>query len=92
MLKLASFLTNNHYLHFLFEELAKPTVFLRRLDFDSTEEYAMYVRDRIALGMRVRCCLSFLKNNSKLRIGDIGIVVHLDRNGRLHELNVEVFS
>lgn len=72
-------------------QIPSVPAFLRRLDFSSTEEYATYVRDRITLGMRVRFCLSFLKNNSKLRIGDTGIVIHIDRNGRQHELNVEVF-
>jgi hypothetical protein len=42
--------------------------------------------------MRVRCCLSFLRNRSKLQVGDTGVVVHLDHNGHLHDRNVEVAS
>jgi len=71
--------------------LSKPGL-LSRSAFDSAEDYAVYVRDRVAIGMRVRCCLGFARNRSKLQNGDTGVVVHLDRNGQLFDRNVEVYQ
>ena len=69
----------------------KPAL-LSRSAFDSADDYAVYVRDRVAIGMRVRCCLGFARNRSKLQNGDTGVVVHLDRNGQLFDRNVEVYQ
>ena len=66
--------------------MLSKTVLLSRSVFDSAQDYTVYVRDR------VRCCLGFLRNPSKLQNDDTGVVVHVDRNGRLHDRNVEVPS
>ena len=64
----------------LFEHAYRP-----RVEFSSTDDYAMYVRDEIRVGMMVRCCRSYEEVHS----GDIGTVVKVDR-GALHNLNVQV--
>ena len=45
----------------------------------------MYVRDRVAVGMQVRCCLGILQ----LKKGETGVVVKLEEDG-LHGLNAKV--
>lgn len=59
--------------------------YLRQSDFASSDDYAAYVRDHIAIGMHVRCCRSY----DDLGEGDVGHVVQLDRDG-LHDLNLQV--
>lgn len=59
--------------------------FNQRSDFLSNDEYAMYVRDNIALGMMVRCC----KTYEEVQEGDIGRVLKIDKE-ELHDLNVRV--
>ncbi|CAH1128754.1 unnamed protein product [Ceutorhynchus assimilis] len=59
--------------------------YCRRSQFLSNDEYAMYVRDNVEVGMLVRCC----KNYEEVQLGDIGKVVKIDREG-LHDLNLQV--
>ncbi|XP_050303138.1 E3 ubiquitin-protein ligase HERC2 [Anthonomus grandis grandis] len=59
--------------------------FCRRSQFLSNDEYAMYIRDNVEVGMLVRCC----KNYEEVQLGDIGKVVKIDREG-LHDLNLQV--
>lgn len=61
-----------------------PT-YMKRSDFLSFDEYAIYVRDNITAGMLVRCCKSY----EEVEYGDIGQVVKIDPEG-LHDLNVQV--
>ncbi|KAL1491483.1 hypothetical protein ABEB36_012074 [Hypothenemus hampei] len=61
------------------------TQYCRRSHFLSNDEYAMYVRDNVEVGMLVRCC----KNYEEVQLGDIGKVVKIDREG-LHDLNLQV--
>ncbi|XP_030756884.1 E3 ubiquitin-protein ligase HERC2 [Sitophilus oryzae] len=61
------------------------TQYCRRSQFLSNDEYAMYVRDNVEVGMLVRCC----KNYEEVQLGDIGKVVKIDREG-LHDLNLQV--
>ncbi|KAI8508669.1 E3 ubiquitin-protein ligase herc2, partial [Branchiostoma belcheri] len=58
--------------------------FKKRSDFMSNDDYALYVRDHIQVGMMVRCCRTY----EEVHEGDIGRVVKLDRDG-LHDLNVQ---
>ena len=62
-----------------------PETFKRRSDFGTNDEYAVYVRDHIQVGMTVRCCRTY----EEVHEGDIGRVVKLDLDG-LHDLNVQV--
>ncbi|XP_066141939.1 E3 ubiquitin-protein ligase HERC2 isoform X1 [Euwallacea fornicatus] len=59
--------------------------YYRRSQFLSNDEYAMYVRDNVEVGMLVRCC----RNYEDVQHGDIGKVVKIDREG-LHDLNLQV--
>lgn len=61
-----------------------PSSFKTKADFMSSDDYAVYVRDNIGLGMKVRCCQTY----EEVREGDVGMVVKLDRDG-LHDLNVQ---
>lgn len=68
------------------DEFSSNTItYSRRCDFLSNDEYAMYVRDNVEVGMLVRCCKSY----EEIHIGDIGKVVKIDREG-LHDLNLQV--
>ena len=60
-------------------------VYQRRCDLSSNDEYAIYVREHISVGMSVRCCRSY----EEVHEGDVGRVVKLDRDN-LHDLNVQV--
>ena len=60
-------------------ELHSLSTYLSQTDFASTDDYAAYVRDHIAIGMYVRCCRSY----DDLNEGDIGPVVQLDRDGEV---------
>lgn len=67
-------------------ELSPNTItFSQRCDFLSNDEYAMYVRDNVEVGMLVRCCKSY----EEIHVGDIGKVIKIDREG-LHDLNLQV--
>ena len=65
------------YFPFFFQLLLSdiPTgtnqVFKKRSDFVSDDEYAMYVRDNIQLGMTVRCCRTY----EEVHEGDVGRVI-----------------
>uniref|UniRef100_A0A1B0AIV8 HECT-type E3 ubiquitin transferase n=1 Tax=Glossina pallidipes TaxID=7398 RepID=A0A1B0AIV8_GLOPL len=59
--------------------------FESRKDFQSADQYAMYVRGLVTPGMIVRCCLDF----EEIKKGDIGTVLKVDTEG-LHDLNVQV--
>ncbi|XP_015606913.1 E3 ubiquitin-protein ligase HERC2 isoform X2 [Cephus cinctus] len=61
-----------------------PT-YMKRSDFLSVDEYAIYVRDNVTAGMLVRCC----KTYEEVTYGDVGQVVKIDPEG-LHDLNVQV--
>nr|XP_022903495.1 E3 ubiquitin-protein ligase HERC2 isoform X1 [Onthophagus taurus] len=63
----------------------KPITYKERGDFLSNDEYAMYVRDNVEVGMLVRCCKSY----EEVNCGDIGKVIKIDREG-LHDLNLQV--
>ena len=63
----------------------EESFFKTRQDFVTNGDYAMYVRDNIRVGMKVKCCKSF----EEVHEGDTGTAVKLDRDG-LHELNVQV--
>ncbi|XP_033632375.1 E3 ubiquitin-protein ligase HERC2-like [Asterias rubens] len=63
---------------------AEGTPYKKRSDFLSNDEYAIYIRDNIQIGMTVRCCRTY----EEVQEGDIGKVVKLDRDG-LHDLNVQ---
>lgn len=56
-----------------------------KADFLSSDEYATYVRDHIAVGMTVRCCKSY----EEVHEGDVGRVMKIDKE-ELHDLNVRV--
>ncbi|XP_033111225.1 E3 ubiquitin-protein ligase HERC2-like [Anneissia japonica] len=58
--------------------------FKKRSDFLSNDDYALYIRENIQVGMTIRCCRTY----EEVREGDIGKVVKLDRDG-LHDLNVQ---
>jgi E3 ubiquitin-protein ligase HERC2 len=47
------------------------TVYKKRADFHSNDDYAVYVRDHIQVGMRVKCCRSY----EDVHEGDIGKVI-----------------
>lgn len=59
--------------------------FMKRTDFLSVDEYAIYVRDNVTSGMLVRCC----KTYEQVEYGDVGQVVKIDPEC-LHDLNVQV--
>lgn len=63
---------------------SQPT-YMKRSDFLSVDEYAIYVRDNVKAGMLVRCC----KTYEEVEYGDVGQVVKIDPEG-LHDLNVQV--
>ena len=64
--------------------ITQPT-YMKRTDFLSVDEYAVYVRDNVTAGMLVRCC----KTYEEVEYGDVGQVVKIDPEG-LHDLNVQV--
>ncbi|XP_066595212.1 E3 ubiquitin-protein ligase HERC2 [Prorops nasuta] len=67
------------------EVSSTPTTYMKRSDFLSVDEYAIYVRDNVVPGMLVRCC----KTYEEVEYGDVGQVVKIDPEG-LHDLNVQV--
>lgn len=62
-----------------------PPTYMKKSDFLSIDEYAIYVRDNVAVDMLVRCC----KTYEEVEYGDVGQVVNIDPEG-LHDLNVKV--
>ena len=50
----------------------------KRCDFVSNDEYAMYVRSAIRVGMMVRCCHTY----EEVHEGDIGKVIKVIRGAR----------
>ena len=37
----------------------KSSSYRRRVEFSSSDEYAVYVRENVSVGMRVRCCQAY---------------------------------
>jgi len=66
------------------EEEEGPQRFKTRSEFTNLDSYAQYVRDKIAVGMMVKCCESY----EEVRQGDTGRVTKIDNDG-LHDLNVQ---
>ncbi|XP_054929802.1 E3 ubiquitin-protein ligase HERC2 isoform X6 [Dermacentor andersoni] len=67
-------------------EAPPSTGYLCRADFTNNDDYAVYVRNHISLGMLVQCCRTY----EEVHEGDVGRVVELlqvDHDG-LHDLNV----
>ncbi|XP_033150467.1 LOW QUALITY PROTEIN: probable E3 ubiquitin-protein ligase HERC2 [Drosophila busckii] len=59
--------------------------YLKRADFSTPDQYALYVRGLVQPGMLVRCCRDF----EEIKAGDQGTVLIVDTEG-LHDLNVQV--
>ncbi|KAL8607282.1 hypothetical protein ACOMHN_047613 [Nucella lapillus] len=66
------------------ELVGQSMMYKKRADYANHDDYAMYVRDNIQVGMMVRCC----KTYEEVHEGDIGKVIKLDRDG-LHDLNIQ---
>ncbi|XP_048855280.1 LOW QUALITY PROTEIN: E3 ubiquitin-protein ligase HERC2 [Brienomyrus brachyistius] len=64
--------------------VTESQTFKKRSDFQSNDDYAVYVRENIQVGMMVRCCRTY----EEVYEGDVGKVIKLDRD-RLHDLNVQ---
>uniref|UniRef100_A0A3Q2Y7Y6 E3 ubiquitin-protein ligase HERC2 n=1 Tax=Hippocampus comes TaxID=109280 RepID=A0A3Q2Y7Y6_HIPCM len=65
--------------------VTESQMFKKRSDFQSNDDYAVYVRENIQqVGMMVKCCRTY----EEVYDGDVGKVIKLDRDG-LHDLNVQ---
>ncbi|XP_024897658.1 E3 ubiquitin-protein ligase HERC2 isoform X3 [Pteropus alecto] len=64
--------------------VTESQTYKRRADFLSNDDYAVYVRENVQVGMMVRCCRTY----EEVSEGDVGKVIKLDRDG-LHDLNVQ---
>ncbi|MGH0166749.1 UNVERIFIED_CONTAM: hypothetical protein FKN15_006610 [Acipenser sinensis] len=64
--------------------VTESQTYKKRSDFQSNDDYAVYVRESIQVGMMVRCCRTY----EEVYEGDVGKVIKLDRDG-LHDLNVQ---
>uniref|UniRef100_A0A8I5NTH4 E3 ubiquitin-protein ligase HERC2 n=3 Tax=Papio anubis TaxID=9555 RepID=A0A8I5NTH4_PAPAN len=64
--------------------VTESQTYKKRADFLSNDDYAVYVRENIQVGMMVRCCRAY----EEVCEGDVGKVIKLDRDG-LHDLNVQ---
>nr|XP_004552854.2 E3 ubiquitin-protein ligase HERC2 isoform X1 [Maylandia zebra] len=64
--------------------VTESQIFKKRSDFQSNDDYAVYVRENIQVGMMVKCCRTY----EEVYDGDVGKVIKLDRDG-LHDLNVQ---
>ncbi|XP_061315740.1 E3 ubiquitin-protein ligase HERC2 isoform X7 [Pezoporus flaviventris] len=64
--------------------VTESQTYKKRVDFLSNDDYAVYVRENIQVGMMVRCCRTY----EEVCEGDVGKVIKLDRDG-LHDLNVQ---
>ena len=62
------------------------TEFLRSLNMASKEEYGVYVKEHIKVGMQVIAVQGFLD----LEEGDVGTVMNIDSEGLMCDFNVEV--
>ena len=62
-----------------------PEIYKKRADFVNKDDYALYIRTHIQVGMTVRCCRTY----EEVHEGDVGKVVKLDRD-ELHDLNIQV--
>ncbi|XP_059157195.1 E3 ubiquitin-protein ligase HERC2-like isoform X2 [Physella acuta] len=68
------------------EVVGVPCEYSKRSEFTNSDDYAMYVRQKIQVGMMVRCCRTY----EEVHQGDIGKVTKLDQDG-LHELNIQAY-
>ncbi|CAG01384.1 unnamed protein product, partial [Tetraodon nigroviridis] len=64
--------------------VTESQTYKKRSDFQTNDDYAVYVRENIQVGMMVKCCRTY----EEVYDGDIGKVIKLDRDG-LHDLNVQ---
>uniref|UniRef100_A0A8C0GP25 E3 ubiquitin-protein ligase HERC2 n=1 Tax=Chelonoidis abingdonii TaxID=106734 RepID=A0A8C0GP25_CHEAB len=64
--------------------VTESQTYKKRGDFLSNDDYAVYIRENIQVGMMVRCCRTY----EEVCEGDVGKVIKLDRDG-LHDLNVQ---
>ncbi|OWK60818.1 E3 ubiquitin-protein ligase HERC2 [Lonchura striata] len=64
--------------------VTESQTYKKRADFLSNDDYAVYIRENIQVGMMVRCCRTY----EEVCEGDVGKVIKLDRDG-LHDLNVQ---
>ncbi|XP_062306104.1 E3 ubiquitin-protein ligase HERC2 [Osmerus eperlanus] len=64
--------------------VTESQTFKKRSDFQSNDDYAVYMREHIQVGMIVKCCRTY----EEVYEGDVGKVIKLDRDG-LHDLNVQ---
>ncbi|XP_038616113.1 E3 ubiquitin-protein ligase HERC2 [Tachyglossus aculeatus] len=64
--------------------VTESQTYKKRADFLSNDDYAVYVRENVQVGMMVRCCRTY----EEVCEGDVGKVIKLDRDG-LHDLNVQ---
>lgn len=67
------------------QERLNKKKFMTRENFQSDDQYALYVRENVKPGMIVKCCCTF----EEINIGDTGSVIKVDAEG-LHDLNVQV--
>ncbi len=79
---------SNFVLHF-WQTAAAPEVgqvYKKRGDFLSNDDYAMYVRDNIQVGMMLRCCRTY----EEVCEGDVGKVIKVGMHDQLDDtLNIE---
>lgn len=67
------------------QERQNKKKFMTRENFQTDDQYALYVRENVKLGMVVKCCVNF----EEINVGDTGNVIKVDAEG-LHDLNVQV--
>lgn len=67
------------------QERLNKKKFMIKEDFQTDDQYALYVRENVKLGMVVKCCCNF----EEINVGDTGNVIKVDAEG-LHDLNVQV--
>lgn len=59
------------FLFFHLQLAAEGAILKKRSDFHSNDEYAMFVRDHIKVGMTIKCCRTY----EEVQEGDIGRVI-----------------
>ncbi|KAL1023407.1 hypothetical protein UPYG_G00040470 [Umbra pygmaea] len=64
--------------------VTETQTYKKRSDFQTNDDYAVYIRDNIQVGMMVKCGRTY----EEVYEGDVGKVIKLDRDG-LHDLNVQ---
>ena len=57
------------------EIIGGSALYKKRTDFMNNDDYAMYVRDNIQVGMMVRCCRTY----EEVHEGDIGKVIKVSK-------------